>query len=177
MGPHWDGNEVWLITAGGVTFAAFPTTYAVMFSGLYTALMLILFALIIRGVSFVFQGGVDSPGWRKTLGHLPGGGQFSASPAPGRRLWQYLPGPALGRRGYFPGHASLPCSIPTACWAACCSYSSSWCMALPGGPSKPTATCNNVWLTRPGNSGGFCWSPRSCSFWPPNAAPIYTTIT
>jgi cytochrome d ubiquinol oxidase subunit II len=65
MGPHWDGNEVWLITAGGVTFAAFPTTYAVMFSGLYTALMLILFSLIIRGVSFVFQGGVDNPGWRK----------------------------------------------------------------------------------------------------------------
>jgi len=65
MGPHWDGNEVWLITAGGVTFAAFPTTYAVMFSGLYSALMLILFALILRGVTFAFRGGLDSPGWRK----------------------------------------------------------------------------------------------------------------
>ncbi|MFZ5453897.1 MAG: cytochrome d ubiquinol oxidase subunit II [Thermodesulfobacteriota bacterium] len=65
MGPFWDGNEVWLITAGGVTFAAFPTTYAVMFSGLYSALMLILFALIFRGVSFAFREEVNSPGWKK----------------------------------------------------------------------------------------------------------------
>ncbi|MDQ7031608.1 MAG: cytochrome d ubiquinol oxidase subunit II [Desulfonauticus sp.] len=65
MGPFWDGNEVWLITAGGVTFAAFPKAYAVMFSGLYTALMLLLIALIIRGVSFEFRNKVDSPGWRK----------------------------------------------------------------------------------------------------------------
>jgi cytochrome d ubiquinol oxidase subunit II len=65
MGPFWDGNEVWLITAGGVTFAAFPTTYAVMFSGLYSALMLILFALIIRGVSLAFRGEVDDPRWRR----------------------------------------------------------------------------------------------------------------
>ena len=64
MGPFWDGNEVWLITAGGVTFAAFPTTYAVMFSGLYSALMLILFALIFRGVSLAFRGEVDSPRWK-----------------------------------------------------------------------------------------------------------------
>ncbi len=65
LGPLWDGNEVWLITAGGVTFAAFPLVYAVMFSSLYSALMLILFALILRGVSFEFRGKVDSPGWRK----------------------------------------------------------------------------------------------------------------
>ena len=65
MGPFWDGNEVWLITAGGVTFAAFPTTYAVMFSGLYSALMLILFALILRGVTFAFRGAVDHPGWKR----------------------------------------------------------------------------------------------------------------
>ena len=65
VGPLWDGNEVWLITAGGVTFAAFPMVYAVMFSSLYTALMLILFTLILRGVSFEFRGKVDSPRWRK----------------------------------------------------------------------------------------------------------------
>ncbi|MEJ2671078.1 MAG: cytochrome d ubiquinol oxidase subunit II [Deltaproteobacteria bacterium] len=65
MGPFWDGNEVWLVTAGGVTFAAFPTTYAVMFSGLYSALMLILFALILRGVSIGFRGQVDDPRWRR----------------------------------------------------------------------------------------------------------------
>jgi cytochrome d ubiquinol oxidase subunit II len=65
MGPLWDGNQVWLITAGGVTFAAFPTLYAVMFSSLYSPLMLILFALIIRGVSFEFRGKIDDPRWRK----------------------------------------------------------------------------------------------------------------
>ena len=65
VGPLWDGNEVWLITAGGVTFAAFPLVYAVMFSSLYSALMLILFALILRGVAFEFRGQVDHPIWRQ----------------------------------------------------------------------------------------------------------------
>ncbi|OIO04981.1 MAG: cytochrome d ubiquinol oxidase subunit II [Desulfovibrionaceae bacterium CG1_02_65_16] len=63
-GPFWDGNEVWLISAGGVTFAAFPLAYATMFSGLYSALFLLLFALIIRGVSYEFRGKVESAGWR-----------------------------------------------------------------------------------------------------------------
>jgi cytochrome d ubiquinol oxidase subunit II len=65
MGPFWDGNEVWIITAGGVTFAAFPITYAVMFSTLYTPLLLLLFGLIIRAVSFEFRGKYESPSWRK----------------------------------------------------------------------------------------------------------------
>ncbi|MGA7826553.1 MAG: cytochrome d ubiquinol oxidase subunit II [Geobacteraceae bacterium] len=60
FGPVWDGNEVWLITAGGATFAAFPTTYALMFSYLYTALLLLLFSLIVRGVSFEFRGKMES---------------------------------------------------------------------------------------------------------------------
>lgn len=64
-GPFWDGNEVWLISAGGVTFAAFPYAYAQMFSGLYTGLMLLLFALILRGVSFEFRSKVDSASWKK----------------------------------------------------------------------------------------------------------------
>jgi len=66
IGPFWNGNEVWLITAGGVTFAAFPTTYAVMFSGLYSALMLVLFALILRGVSIEFREKIDHPAWKTT---------------------------------------------------------------------------------------------------------------
>jgi cytochrome bd ubiquinol oxidase subunit II len=63
IGPVWDGNEVWLLTAGGATFAAFPTTYAYMFSYLYTALLLVLFSLIVRGVSLEFRGKKDSPSW------------------------------------------------------------------------------------------------------------------
>ncbi|BDV43333.1 cytochrome c oxidase assembly protein [Geotalea uraniireducens] len=65
IGPVWDGNEVWLVTAGGATFAAFPTTYALMFSYLYTALLLLLFSLIVRGVSYEFRGKIDSDGWKK----------------------------------------------------------------------------------------------------------------
>ncbi|MCX8027339.1 MAG: cytochrome d ubiquinol oxidase subunit II [Thermodesulfovibrionales bacterium] len=64
VGPVWDGNEVWLITAGGATFAAFPTTYALMFSYLYTPLLIILFALIFRGVAFEFRGKVEGQGWK-----------------------------------------------------------------------------------------------------------------
>jgi len=65
MGPFWDGNEVWLVTAGGVTFAAFPNTYAIMFSALYVPLMLLLFALIFRGVAFEFRAKVNHPEWRR----------------------------------------------------------------------------------------------------------------
>jgi cytochrome bd ubiquinol oxidase subunit II len=66
IGPVWDGNEVWLLTAGGATFAAFPGWYASLFSGFYLALFLILAALIVRGVSFEFWGKDDSPRWRAT---------------------------------------------------------------------------------------------------------------
>ncbi len=64
VGPVWDGNEVWLLTAGGATFAAFPTTYALMFSYLYTALLLLLFSLIVRGVSFEFRGKMEGTRWK-----------------------------------------------------------------------------------------------------------------
>ena len=66
IGPFWDGNEVWLVIAGGATFAAFPAWYATMFSGFYLALLLILFFLIIRVVSFEWRSKSESPGWRST---------------------------------------------------------------------------------------------------------------
>ena len=64
IGPVWDGNEVWLLTAGGATFAAFPAWYATLFSGFYLPLLIILAALIIRGVCFEFRSKVESPRWR-----------------------------------------------------------------------------------------------------------------
>jgi cytochrome d ubiquinol oxidase subunit II len=64
IGPHWDGNEVWLITAGGATFAAFPNWYATLFSGFYLPLFLILVGLIVRGVAFEFRSKDDNPKWR-----------------------------------------------------------------------------------------------------------------
>ncbi len=66
IGPVWDGNEVWLLTAGGATFAAFPGWYASLFSGFYLALFLILAALIARGVSFEFWGKEEGSRWRAT---------------------------------------------------------------------------------------------------------------
>ena len=65
IGPVWDGNEVWLLVAGGATFAAFPLWYASLFSGFYLALLVILVALIIRGVAFEFRGKIDSDRWRR----------------------------------------------------------------------------------------------------------------
>jgi cytochrome d ubiquinol oxidase subunit II len=79
IGPVWDGNEVWLLTAGGATFAAFPGWYASLFSGFYLALFLILVALIIRGVSFEFWGKDDSPGWRATWEWTAAVGSFLAA--------------------------------------------------------------------------------------------------
>jgi cytochrome d ubiquinol oxidase subunit II len=64
IGPVWDGNEVWILTAGGAIFAAFPHWYATLFSGFYLALVLMLLALIVRGVAFEFRSKDKSPAWR-----------------------------------------------------------------------------------------------------------------
>ncbi len=66
VGPVWDGNEVWLLVAGGAMFAAFPLWYARLFSGFYLALFLVLLALIFRGVSFEFRQHDDRQSWRRT---------------------------------------------------------------------------------------------------------------
>ena len=65
LGPVWDGNEVWLLTAGGATFAAFPEWYATLFSGFYLPLLLILVALILRGVAFEYRSKRGDVTWRK----------------------------------------------------------------------------------------------------------------
>jgi len=64
IGPVWDGNEVWLLTAGGALFAAFPPVYASVFSGFYLALVLLLLGLIFRVVSIEFRSQLEDPGWR-----------------------------------------------------------------------------------------------------------------
>lgn len=65
IAPHWDGNQVWLITAGGALFAAWPMVYAVSFSGFYVAMMLVLFALFLRPVGFDYRSKIEDPRWRK----------------------------------------------------------------------------------------------------------------
>ena len=64
VGPHWDGNQVWFITAGGAIFAAWPVVYAVAFSGLYWALLLVLFAMFFRPVGFEYRSKIENDKWR-----------------------------------------------------------------------------------------------------------------
>ena len=64
IGPVWDGNEVWVLVAGGATFAAFPEWYATLFSGFYLPLLLILLALIVRGLAFEYRAKRDDDTWR-----------------------------------------------------------------------------------------------------------------
>lgn len=79
IGPIWDGNEVWLLVAGGATFAAFPQWYATLFSGFYLALFLILAALIVRNVAFEFWGKGESERWRTRWEWAMIGGSFLAA--------------------------------------------------------------------------------------------------
>jgi cytochrome d ubiquinol oxidase subunit II len=79
IGPAWDGNEVWLLTAGGATFAAFPQWYATMFSGLYLALFLVLIGLILRGISLEYRSKDPSPRWRRTFDWMIAVGSFLPS--------------------------------------------------------------------------------------------------
>ncbi|WP_062079114.1 cytochrome d ubiquinol oxidase subunit II [Demequina globuliformis] len=65
IGPVWDGNEVWLLTAGGAMFAAFPHWYATLFSGFYIPLLLILIALIVRAVAIEYRGKINDDAWRR----------------------------------------------------------------------------------------------------------------
>jgi cytochrome d ubiquinol oxidase subunit II len=76
IGSVWDGNEVWLLTAGGATFAAFPHWYATMFSGFYLALFLLLVGLIIRGVSFEYRSKNPDPKWRNRFDWMIAIGSF-----------------------------------------------------------------------------------------------------
>lgn len=66
VAPHWDGNQVWLITAGGAIFAAWPTVYATAFSGFYVAMVLTLMALFFRPVGFDYRSKIEDPRWRTT---------------------------------------------------------------------------------------------------------------
>ena len=79
VGPVWDGNEVWLLTAGGATFAAFPFWYASLFSALYIPLVFVLLALIFRAVAFEYRGKIHSDTWRTTWDWAIAIGSFIAA--------------------------------------------------------------------------------------------------
>jgi cytochrome d ubiquinol oxidase subunit II len=103
IGPVWDGNEVWLVIAGGATFAAFPAWYGTMFSGFYLALLLVLFFLIIRVVSFEWREKSESPTWRAVWMWANAVGSFGASLIWGIGLSNLLYGLPIDSSGEFSG--------------------------------------------------------------------------
>ncbi|MCX5793290.1 MAG: cytochrome d ubiquinol oxidase subunit II [Elusimicrobia bacterium] len=100
IGPFWDGNEVWLVTAGGATFAAFPPVYAGLFSWLYPALLLILFALIARGVALEFRGKVQSAAWKTFWERTAAVSSFAAALLFGVAFGNIFRGLEIGPAGY-----------------------------------------------------------------------------
>ena len=115
IGPVWDGNEVWLLTAAGATFAAFPLWYASLFSALYLPLLLVLVALIFRAVAFEYRGKVDTDRWRDTWDWAIAVGSFVAAFGVGATLALSTTGLPLNANGdreggpfsWFSGYALL----------------------------------------------------------------------
>lgn len=115
VGPVWDGNEVWLLTAGGATFAAFPLWYASLFSALYLPLLVVLVALIFRAVAFEYRGKVDTEQWRARWDWAIGLGSFFAAFGVGAALALTTTGLPLNANGdreggpfaWFNGYAVL----------------------------------------------------------------------
>ena len=89
IGPVWDGNEVWLLVAGGATFAAFPEWYATLFSGFYLALFLILVALIVRGMGIEYRNKRGDAAWRSRLGQGDRHRQLRAGAPVGRGVREH----------------------------------------------------------------------------------------
>ena len=106
IGPVWDGNEVWLIVAAAGMFAAFPGWYATMFSGFYLAFLLLLVALIARGVSMEFRDKRDSPGWRRAWSLATTGGSLLAPLLIGVALGNLLHGVPIGSDQEYAGTAA-----------------------------------------------------------------------
>ena len=106
IGPVWDGNEVWLVVAGAATFAAFPTWYATMFSGLYIALLLVLVFLIVRVVSFEWRGKSESTRWRSLWAWANTIGSTGAALVWGIGLANLVYGVPLDSNGDFAGSFS-----------------------------------------------------------------------
>ncbi len=108
IGPTWDGNEVWLLTAGGATFAAFPMWYATMFSGFYLALFLLLVGLIIRGISFEYRSKDAHPAWRNRFDWMIAIGSFLAALLLGAAFANLAKGVPIDADGNLVAPAWLP---------------------------------------------------------------------
>jgi cytochrome bd ubiquinol oxidase subunit II len=101
IGPVWDGNEVWLLAGGGTLYFAFPALYAASFSGFYLALMMVLWLLILRGISIEFRSHIDSPIWGPFWDLVFGGSSALLALLLGAALGNVVRGVPLGSDGFF----------------------------------------------------------------------------
>lgn len=101
IGPYWDGNEVWLLAAGGVLFCAFPPLYATSFSGFYLPLMIVLWLLILRGISIELRGHIDAPLWKPLWDTIFGGASALLAFVFGVALGNIVRGVPIDSDGYF----------------------------------------------------------------------------
>jgi cytochrome bd ubiquinol oxidase subunit II len=101
IGPVWDGNEVWLLAGGGTLYFAFPALYSAAFSGFYLALMMVLWLLILRGISIEFRSHVDSPVWRPLWDLVFGASSALLALLFGAALGNVVRGVPLGSDGFF----------------------------------------------------------------------------
>ena len=118
IGPVWNGNEVWLLAAGGLMFVAFPHVYAASFSGFYLALMLVLWLLLLRGLGIEFRHQVDSELWTHAWDVTFAGASFLLALLFGVALGNVLRGVPLDANGEFQG-TSRSCSTRSRCSAGC----------------------------------------------------------
>ncbi len=107
IGPVWNGNEVWLLAAGGMMMVSFPRLYASAFSGFYLALMVVLWLLILRGVSIEFRGQIGDPLWRALWDAGFWLGSFLLALLLGVALGNVIHGLPVGPDGYFQGTFTL----------------------------------------------------------------------
>src|ERR1035437_9355651 len=164
IGPVWDGNEVWLLAGGGTLYFAFPLLYASAFSGFYLPLMIVLWLLILRGVSLELRNHIDVGVWRALLDGVFGLSSALLTIFFGAALANVLRGVPLQADGYFflplwtnwqPGP---PPAFSTGIRSseACSPWSPSRSTALSGSPSRPREN----WPSAPAASStrsGSCW--------------------
>lgn len=101
IGPVWDGNEVWLIAGGAILFLAFPTLYASSFSGFYLPLMIVLWLLMLRGISLEFRNHLDSPVWAPGWDVVFAGASAALAVFYGAAIGNVIRGVPLDNSGYF----------------------------------------------------------------------------
>ena len=101
IGPYWDGNEVWLLAAGGTLFMAFPSLYSSAFSGFYLPLMMVLWLLMLRGIAIEFRGHIDSPVWKPLWDVVFSGASALLAIFFGAALGNVVRGVSLNTKGEF----------------------------------------------------------------------------